>query len=203
MLSDPTQSEAFRKSEHWRDSPLLDFRLRVEGSAFSGPAFRSNSFSGGERNRLLLARPGGGFADRSLVSGLDSKMDGRSFATFDFDGDGWLDIALASANAPRLQLFRNRMAELEAGGRAVAVRLVGSVENGSTRDAVGALLTAGGRIYRRSIGEGLAAQNSAALWLTAEAGATVSVRWPSGHVSDHPLPAGTARVTLTEPPRSP
>jgi hypothetical protein len=198
VLSDPTQSEEFRESEHWK-SPLLDFQLRVEGAGLNGPAYRSNSFSGNERNRLLLAGDDG-FTDRSLVSGADSKTDARSFATLDFDGDGWLDIALASANAPRLQLFRNKMGDLGHEGRATSIRLVGSPENGSNRDAVGAIVSAGERVYRRSIGEGLAAVNSAAIRITgSEMPDNISVRWPSGKESVHPLPAGQPKLVITEP----
>ena len=195
MLSDPTQSEEFRQSKHW-DSPLLDFQLRVEGSGLSGPAFRSNSFSGNERNRLLLAGEQG-FTDRSLVSGVDSKKDARSFAILDFDGDGWLDIALASANAPRLQLFRNQIAKTGATGHAVAIRLIGAVENGSNRDAVGALVSANGRLFRRSLGEGLAAQNSSAIWISE--GTEIKVQWPSGQKTTHVIPPDQRQVTIAEP----
>ena len=195
MLSDPTQSEAFRRSEHWQ-SPLLDFQLRVEAGAFTGPAFRSNSFSGNERNRLLMARDAG-FVDRSLVSGADSKKDSRSFALLDYDGDGWLDIALASANAPKLQLFRNKIGELGGQGRSVAVRLVGSVDRGSNRDAVGALVFANGRVFRRSIGEGLAAQNSASVWIPDTR--QITVRWPSGQRTKHAVPPGAKTLTIAEP----
>ena len=127
----------------------------------------------------------GRFIDRSLVSGIDCPEDGRSFAVLDYDQDGWLDIALASANAPRLRLFRNRMEELGAQGQAFRLKLVGGEL--SNRDAVGALVkvstSKGHRVYRRSMGEGLSAQNSSSIRITLEEGENLQrllVRWPSG-----------------------
>ena len=83
MLSDASKSDAFRQSAHWR-SPLLDFKLRVKQDTPSltggdGPLWRSNSFSGHERNRFLLGGTGG-FTDLSLLSGADCREDARSFA---------------------------------------------------------------------------------------------------------------------------
>ena len=90
MLSDPTQSERFLNSRHW-NTPLLNFQLRIRQDSSvnggGGPAWRSNSFSGNERNRFLLSTASG-FVDRSLVSGVDCREDARSFATLDYDGDG-------------------------------------------------------------------------------------------------------------------
>lgn len=214
MLSDPTQSEAFRRSEHWK-SPLLNFQLRIKQeepgvlTGSRGPSYRSNSFSGSERNRLLLAGDSG-FVDRSLVSGVDCREDARSFAVLDYDKDGWLDIALASANAPRLRLFRNRSGDLGNKGRVVTVRLVGGNRGGvaselSNRDAGGATLrvvtTHGSRLYRRSIGEGLASQNGAALrvaLLPDEEAKSFVVKWPSGRVIEGIIESGSEEVLLSE-----
>jgi hypothetical protein len=201
VLSDPNQSDEFKSSKHW-DSPLLDHRLKVPESTPGGDqVFKSNSFSGNERNRLVM-RSGNGFKDRSLVSGIDCREDARSFAILDFDGDGWLDIALASIYKPRMRLFRNRFGDLGAKGRAVEVVLRGSstsataVSGMSNRDAIGATLTAvtdrGKRAYRKSIGEGLAAQNSGRIRVTLAKGEkllNLSVRWPSGNLTQiSPIP---------------
>jgi ASPIC and UnbV len=214
VLSDPSKSDGFRKSSHWR-SPLLDFKLRVKqdaGLAFSageaGPAWRSNSFSGHERNRFLL-RGRNGFHDLSLLSDVDCLEDERSFAMLDYDGDGWLDIALMSMQAPRFRLFRNRIGSLTSGGRVVSLRLHGGNRtaapgSSSTRDAVGAMVTAvtsaGRRVFRRSIGEGLAAQNAAAIRVTVAPGEQwheLEVRWPSGRTSTRKVETD-ARVVVIE-----
>ena len=215
MLSDPATSDAFRQSAHWR-SPLLNFQLRIkQDRGFSltggdGPAWRSNSFSGHERNRLLL-NGADGFADLSLLGGVDCREDARSFAMLDYDGDGWLDIALMSTNAPRFRLFRNRIGELtKAAGRVLTVRLEGgnhtaSAGEFSNRDAAGALLTAvtstGRRVFRRSIGEGLASQNAAAIRVTLAPGEELrelQIKWPGGKQSVHRPDPGTSALTIRE-----
>jgi len=210
VLKDESQSEEFRNSRHW-ESPLLDFRLRVpEADPTSNRAAKSNSFSGNERNRLVL---GGkeGFVGRSLISGIDCREDARSFALLDFDRDGWIDIALASCNGTRLRLFRNRFAELGAEGRAVEVLLRGShhgatpASGKSNRDAIGAVLTAmtnqRTRAFRKSLGEGLAAQNSEHIRITLAPGETLEemeIRWPSGKVSRLTPPIDQSLLTIEE-----
>lgn len=199
MLSDRSQSEEFRKSKHWK-SPLLDFRAIVPEPGTDKRA-KSNSLSGNERNRLVM-RGKDGFVDRSLVSGVDCKEDARSFALLDYDKDGWLDIALPSINGQRLRLFRNRFGDLGAKGRVVEVSLRGANSDAqasaskSNRDAIGAILTAvtnkTKRVFRRSIGEGLAAQNSGRIRVTLAEGEklkSLSVRWPSGKITElKPVP---------------
>lgn len=212
MLSDPGQSSEFRNSKHW-DSPLLDFRMMVPGSnSGSGPRNRSNSLSGNERNRLLLGRDGG-FTDRSLVSGIDCREDARSFAMLDFDRDGWLDIALASTNAPRLRLFRNRIGDLGGEGSVVEVVLRGACDQAepstgcSNRDGIGAVVTAvtdrRKSVFRNSIGEGLAAQNSRRIRITLAKGETlekISVRWPSTQITEVVPESGKNLVVIRELP---
>ncbi len=213
MLSDESKSDAFRQSVHWR-SPLLDFKLRVKQdtlslSGDSGPQWRSNSFSGHERNRFLLGGADG-FKDFTLLSGADCREDARSFAMLDYDGDGWLDIALMSTNAPRFRLFRNRMAGLAKGGRVLRIRLEGGNHTAqagelSTRDAAGALVFVltdnGRRVFRRSLGEGLASQNAATIRITLAPGESLrglEVQWPSGKKTAHAPPVEPL-ILLREP----
>lgn len=214
MLSDSSKSEAFRQSPHWR-SPLLNFQLRIkQDRGFSltggdGPAWRSNSFSGHERNRLLL-QGADGFSDFSLLSGVDCREDARSFAMLDYDGDGWLDIALMSTNAPRFRLFRNRLGALGKGGRVLTVRLEGGSRTPlagtlSNRDAAGATVLAvtdkGRRLFRRSLGEGLASQNAAAIRVTLAPGEEfrgLQITWPSGKQTNRRPDPGIAALTIRE-----
>mgnify|MGYP001545796616 FL=1 len=210
MLKDQGQSSEFRNSKHW-ESPLLDFRLRVpEEGTGNIQAAKSNSFSGNERNRLVMGGRGG-FVERSLVSGADCKEDARSFALLDFDQDGWIDIALPSCNGPRLRMFRNRFGDLGATGRAVELVLRGSHTGSapssgqSNRDGVGAVLTVvtdrRTRVFRKSLGEGLAAQNSGRIRVTLAEGEELKefvVRWPSGKVSKLSPVRGEALVRIDE-----
>ena len=210
MLTDPNQSDEFKSSEHW-DTPLLDFRITVSDSnSGSGTVTKSNSFSGNERNRLVM-NSGDGFKDRSLVSGIDCKEDARSFAILDYDGDGWLDIALASVNGQRLRLFRNKFGTFGEGGRVVDVVLRGSHSGDasdtdySNRDAVGAVLTVvtskQTRLFRKTIGEGLAAQNTGRIRVAIAEGDTLeklTVRWPSGKITEHVPTRYQSLIEITE-----
>jgi hypothetical protein len=137
------------------------------------------SLSGFERNHLFLSSGGTKFADISGISGLDDPADGRAFGLLDYDRDGWQDIALVNANAPMLELYRNRIGShpatlaRPAGGRMVALRFVGGnrtarpSREASARDGIGARVTVdlgGSSILREyRAGEGFASQNSATL----------------------------------------
>ena len=160
----------------------------------SGPQ-AALSLSGRERDRLFVNHDSGrGFEDASALSGLDSLADGRAAATFDFDHDGWLDIAVVSANEPLLQLYRNRLGSTYPHRRSITIRFVGGNHtarpNGlSTRDGIGARvsLQLGDRMLVREVraGEGLAAQHSASMVVglgVRDRVDTLSVRWPSGRV---------------------
>ena len=77
------------------------------------------------------------------------------------------------------------MEELGAQGQAFRLKLVGGEL--SNRDAVGALVkvstSKGHRVYRRSMGEGLSAQNSSSIRITLEEGENLQrflVRWTYG-----------------------
>ena len=175
------------------------------------------SHSGHERNHLFLNSEGRQFSDISGVSGLDSDGDGRAFAILDFDRDGWPDLALVNANAPLLQLFRNRMAEFAENVRPaamIAIRFVGGNASPapsaewSNRDGYGALVTVEldetmSLVREHRCGEGMGAQNSATLLVgigDRKATGRLTVRWPSGVVQELPsVPAGSL-VTVHENP---
>ncbi len=161
------------------------------------------SWSGRERNCLLVGCDDGTFADASAASGIDFIEDGRAFAVLDHDGDGDLDIFLRSRNGPRLRLLRNR---LNAGGRALAFHLTGSR---CTRDAVGARIeietTSGRRMKSVEIGSGFLSQHSR--WLTFGLGddakiLAARVRWPDGRVQELAgiLPGRRYRIVEGQPP---
>jgi hypothetical protein len=135
----------------------------------------------------------------------------RTFSLLDYDRDGWVDIALASVNGPRLRIFRNRLGDLGDKGRVVEVSLRGANKEAlpsaskSNRDAVGAILTAvtdrTTRVYRRSIGEGLAAQNSGRIRVTLadeETLHSLSVRWPSGKITTIDPVSGESFIKIEE-----
>ena len=202
MLTDPTQSEMFRQSSAWQ-SPLLNFQLRVKQTSSSGPAYRSNSLSGNERNRLLISQ-NGSFKDHSLISGIDASEDSRSFALFDYDNDGWLDIALASTSSPRLRIFRNRFSEIgnNEKGRLVRLNLTGTKSN---RDAAGSIIIAQTsktkRAFQKTLGQGLSSQNSPSIFITVppkDSLEKLTVHWPSGTLTNYKPTGSETAISITE-----
>jgi len=177
------------------------------------------SFSGHERDHLFLSRQGKQFADISGISGLDHDGDGRAFALFDYERDGWLDMVMVSASAPFVQLFRNQIGEGVAlqSRDLVAFRFIGGSRSGqpaagwSARDGFGVMATVrtSGKTLRREhrAGEGFAAQNSSIMVVGLGEGAgaaSATFRWPSGKTQtlDH-VAAGSLVTVFENPEQSP
>jgi Tfp pilus assembly protein PilF/peroxiredoxin len=135
-----------------------------------------------ERNVMLHNNGRGGFDEVSGSVGLDLDQDGRSFAVFDYDGDGKPDLVLLAArSAPQLRLFRN---ELPSANASLAVRLRGSKSN---RDAVGARVIVESDQLRRTklvtAGSGFISQHSKELLFglgKSQRIVKLMVQWPSG-----------------------
>ena len=209
MRLDPDQPDAFLRSGVWQtvDLSLNAFRPVDPEDRAKGSIARS--FSGGERNRLFL-QTDSNFKDVSLISGADSRSDGRSFVFFDYNRDGWLDLGVTSPLNPRFQLFQNLIGKTSK-NQVAFVKLRGGHHGTkrqtkkSSRDAIGAKLMVRigdqTRAFLRSCGEGLASQNSS--WIPVSMGAAefideISVRWPSGKVSNHSNIKAQSRVLLYE-----
>jgi len=186
----------------------------------------NTSHSGHERNHLFVNNLGAGsgepFTDVSGISGADSPADARASVFWDYDRDGFLDLAVANGNAPKLELWHNRYGELARDAaktaRMIAVRLEGGNAKAaanqawSARDGYGAMVVADlgeGLVLRREhrAGEGFAAQNSATLPIGIGAREKVSrltVRWPAGHEqTTREVPAGSLVTVYEDPARSP
>lgn len=182
------------------------------------------SISGHERNHLFFNSHGDLFSDLAGISGLDHPGDSRSFAIWDYDRDGWQDIAIVNVNAPLLQLYRNQIGSKlgegnthESIGRMVALRFVGGNHTStpqalwSNRDGYGAMVTLklGEQtlIREHRAGEGLAAQNSATLIIGIGQRSQVDsivVRWPSGMVQQtEGIAAGTLVTVYEDPSQQP
>jgi Tfp pilus assembly protein PilF/peroxiredoxin len=135
-----------------------------------------------ERNVLLRNDGQGHFDDVSATAGLDLDQDGRSFAVFDYDGDGDPDlVVLAPRSSPQLRLFRNDYADRHA---VLAVRLVGTKSN---RDAIGTRVTVETDQLRVTrvvqAGSGFISQHSKELLFglgQSQDIRKVTVAWPSG-----------------------
>lgn len=138
------------------------------------------SWSGREMDCAYWNAGDGTFIDVSNTLGLDWKGDGRSFVQVDWDGDGDLDLWLASRTAPQVQFLRNDAAAAPF----LRLRLEGA---GPNTEAIGARVEvrAGGRllVQERRLGGGYLAQSSE--WLhfglgDVESIESVRVRWPGG-----------------------
>ena len=125
---------------------------------------------------------------------MDTPQDGRTFAVWDYDRDGWQDIALLNINSPVLSLYRNQQSSCGNSQNMIAVKLVGGNRKASpstqfsARDGFGARVSVNlsGRSLTRQhrCGEGLAAQNSRYLFFGIgdnDLAESIEVRWPSGH----------------------
>lgn len=193
---------SFRSSRAWGPNQELETVAEDTGEK------RLYSLSGNERNKLFLNRNGEQFEDVSLISGLDNIADGRTFVYWDYDRDGWIDIALVNANAPLLSFYRNAIGE-SAGcdnpGNIIALRYIGgnrsaaSLPGSACLDGFGAKVEVdlGDLALKREhrCGEGFCGQNSATMIIGIGSHAhaqSVKVRWPSGRwATIERVPAGT------------
>ena len=177
-----------------------------------------SSFSGNERDCLFLSDNGRQFRDVSALSALDSPADGRSFVIWDYDRDGWSDLAVVNSGAPRLEMYRNLLGKSALGNEPqrgmVALRFVGGNRSAqpssslSSRDGYGAqaVLDLGDMKVQRELaaGEGLAAQNSSTLVIGIGARhevQSVTVRWPSGRIQTSGSIGEGSLVTVYEDER--
>lgn len=197
-------SDNFRESKEWTPSDDIPFDTNTSREE------AKMSFSGHERNRLFLNKRGQAFSDYSAISGLDSEADGRGFVLWDYDRDGWQDIALVNSNSPSLNLFHNEIGYAGESGdvqenQVIAVRFVGGNDSArplvtaACRDGYGAVVevTLGDLTLKREhrCGEGFATQNSATMLIgigQRHRVERVTVRWPAGEIHEiEDVPAGT------------
>ena len=172
------------------------------------------SFSGHERDCLFVNR-GGKFGDLSGVSGLDDPSDGRNLAVWDYDRDGWPDIATTNLNTPTLRLYHNDVGQVlsQDDHQFVALRFVGGNRSSkasrklSPRDGYGArvVLAVGGTklVREHRAGEGFAVQNSDTMLVglgKADKVDVIELRWPSGQKQTVENVAAGSLVTLYEDP---
>jgi len=175
------------------------------------------SWNGHERNYVYLNASGPTgvrFFDVSELSGADFEDDTRVAATLDWDGDGALDLLLASRTGPRIRLLRNAVPD---SGRFLRLQLVGA---GLRTDAVGAqveleLATGSQRARRLSqtvyAGDGYLGCSSTRLHFglgDADKIDRLTIRWPDGTREVHAdVPANASLRTVQgsgklEPTRS-
>ena len=171
---------------------------QYKSGRFFTDEFRGEMSWNGYENNVLLRNEGPG-ADGALrltrvglALGADAPRDARGMASFDYDGDGDLDIIInhnpgdtGDPEAARPTLLRN---EVGAARNWLAVELEGRKSN---RDGIGAVvqLEAGGlrQMRHASAGSAYASQSSGKLYFGLGAQSkidTLTVRWPAGTVDE-------------------
>ncbi|MEM9943703.1 MAG: CRTAC1 family protein [Planctomycetota bacterium] len=219
MRTDPEGQSSETEEEVWDESDLTVYTIqKAKADDGEGLPFRSIPFSGRERNRLFM-NEGDNFHEHTLVSGADFREDGRGFALFDYDNDGFLDFAIANPNSPKLRIVRNRMADLAqstAGNSFVRIKLIGghkekeATEQWSPRSPYGAKVTASTgklkRIFQYNASEGLSAQNGRYIHIgmgKLKQIDELEIQWPSGKISHlKALQAGQTTVVYENPAES-
>ncbi len=188
-----TDDDVAEEVKQWEQSEIDRFAGRMRPS---GPTNIHISWSGFERNHLFVSQEGKQFKDLSGISGLNSPSDGRAFVIWDYDRDGWQDMAVVNANNPFFNFYRNRIGSRssgEASAHMFAVRLVGgnhtsrSSKEFSARDGYGSVVQVflKDRTLTRELrcGEGFDAQNSSVLFFglgKSDRVEKIEVAWPSG-----------------------
>jgi Flp pilus assembly protein TadD len=191
-LSSPTPDLAPLDAYFWEEiialsphamTPSIEYRA-AWAAAFD-LAHRGHAWDGFQRNAFFLNCGAGRFVDASAATGLNFIDDGRSFAIFDYDGDGDADLIIRNRTGPQVRLLRN---EIGHRNPSLAIRLTATHGN---RDAIGARVEvetpSGKRVRFLGCGSGFLAQHSKELIFGLGSGmqsVKVNVRWPSGSVSE-------------------
>ncbi len=172
-------------------------------NGYTSPDYESTGICVGQPNHFFRNDGEGRFADASGDAGaaLARPLPSRCAVACDFDRDGDVDLVVTANNGP-VQLLRNEL-PTDRKGAWLLVRLRGA---GRNTHAIGAEVTirAGELLLRRTLRAGTSylGGNPPELHfgLGEVAGVdSLTVRWPSGRESMHPIAAINTLVTLEEP----
>ncbi|MCH7993830.1 MAG: VCBS repeat-containing protein [Planctomycetes bacterium] len=171
------------EGNYWYDLASWTTTGKDPADARNWPAIGNRSFSGNESIRFWRNDGFPAFTQRAAELGIDSKLDGRSAVTFDYDNDGDLDLFVANQNAPP-HLYRNNLSSSQ---HFLTIVLEVDSSTGVNRDAVHTrvtVMTPGGtQIRERDGGNGYCGQSDPRLHFGLGDEAIVKlieVRWPDG-----------------------
>jgi len=173
------------EGSYWYDLASWTVTGQDVTDALNWPPIGNRSFSGREATRLWRNDGGQRFTEIAGRAGVDDRRDGRGAVLFDYDNDGDLDLYLANQGGPPA-FFRN---DLGASRHWLGLCLIGRVDAGSNRGAVGARVTvvtsAGRQIRELDGGNSYCGQSDRRLYFglgDEMVIGTLEIRWPSRRV---------------------
>jgi hypothetical protein len=201
---------ASKTDSYWYDySKIAGGHEIVISDAKNWPPMGTRSLAGYQAKKVWRNDGAGHFIDVAPMVGVTDRYDGRSVALGDFGNRGVLDAVVANQRGP-LVFYRN---DVEPGRAWIAFDLTGRCASDSepaktcsNRSAIGARATVYFKGQRQvqevSGGSGFCAQNQRRLHFGLGAGGTVekvTIRWPSGKITEIAAPA-TGRVHAIKEP---
>jgi hypothetical protein len=201
---------ASKTANYWYDySKIAGGHEVVISDARNWPPMGTRSLAGYQAKKVWLSDGAGHFTDVAPMVGVTDRYDGRSVALGDFGNRGVLDAVVANQRGP-LVFYRNDVAP---GRDWIAFDLTGRCASDSepamtcsNRSAIGARATLhfNGQQQVQEVqgGSGFCAQNQRRLHFGLGAKARVekvTIRWPSGKISEIAAPA-TGRVHAIKEP---
>jgi enediyne biosynthesis protein E4 len=201
---------ASKTDSYWYDySKVAGGHEIVISDAKNWPPMGTRSLAGYQPKKVWIGDGAGRFRDVAPMVGVTDQYDGRSIALGDFGNRGVLDAVVANQRGPLL-FYRNDVA---ADRQWIAFDLTGRCQSDrepamtcSNRSAIGARVTVKWKgqqqVQEVSGGSGFCAQNQRRLHFglgTAATVDTVTVRWPSGKITELAAPAVGRVHAIKEP----
>lgn len=170
-------------------------------NGYTSPDYQSTSICVGQPNQFFFNNGRGRFELAPRAQSPGGRAPSRALLAWDFDRDGDLDLALTNNNA-QLELLENRLPQA-AGQHWLGLHLRG---RGANTMAIGAevSLEADGVVQRRSLRAGTSYLGGNAPELHFGLGKAtgplrISVRWPSGKLSEHNVNEVDRMIRIEEP----
>jgi len=154
-----------------------------------------------KETNVLFVNDSGRLNNVTENSGLDFLGNSRAAAYLDWNDDGRLDVVLANYHGPA-RLYQNN---IKNNHNWLAVKLVGSVKEGSNRDAIGARLVLtlenGQKLWREIHGSVAYMTVHPKVQYFGLAGfvkGTLEIRWPNGEIEVHKVDKVNTKIEIQQ-----